>query len=728
MDPNQKFENRLIHEKSPYLLQHAHNPVDWHAWGEEVFSLAAAADKPVLLSIGYSTCHWCHVMADESFSDPAVAEIMNRAFFCIKLDREERPDIDHIYITAVSALNGSAGWPLNVFLTPDGRPFFGGTYFPPAGRPGLPSWKDVLLHIERAWNDPETKKKILASSTALTDVLKQHLSSRAGPPVNGQQANDMQLIAGAVKVLADNYDNNFGGFSRAPKFPMPPTLSFLLTAARLGRIQKIEPRMGQAALDMVRHTLKTMADGGIFDQVGGGFHRYATDERWHLPHFEKMLYDNAQLASVYLDAQDLIDDPWPSEKAAEILDYMVRDLMRPEGGFYSAEDADSYPGKPGVGHKKEGAFYGWRLSDVQSALPRQDADIMAYHFGLEPDGNVRHDPSGEFGGINVPFCAHTLAETAARFALSEEEAGRILSRGRDILFAERNRRPRPHLDDKILTSWNGLALTALSKGFLVLGREKYLEGARKTAAFIHENLYDEATGNLRRRWRDGEAGIDGLAEDYIFLVQGLLDLYRAGLDPDHLAWALEISDRFYNLFYDNMSGSCFAVADGHDRHLLFRPADETDNVLPSVSSTAVLAFQRLAALTGSARYEQAAGRLLARARAGLEQHPVSAPLMLAALGNRLAGHNRIVVFGNLTDAVTGAMIQAARSNAAVGNDVLLIDGPAAIDTLGPHIPDILSYVPGDNRPAAWVCAGHTCHPPVSDPDKVRRLLSVNGKD
>jgi hypothetical protein len=471
-----------------------------------------------------------------------------------------------------------------------------------------------------------------------------------------------------------------------------------------------------------------MAGSGMYDHVAGGFHRYSTDEKWLVPHFEKMLYDNAQLASVYLDARSLINEPWPSETAAEILDYMIRDLMRPDGGFYSAEDADSYPDKPGVGHKKEGAFYGWRLSEVRSLLPGQEAEIMAYHYGLGPEGNVRQDSFGEFAGINVPFRAHSLTETAVRFALSEEETDRILARSRDILFAERNRRPRPHLDDKILTSWNGLALTALSKGFLVLGHEKYLEAARKTAAFIHEHLYDAATGNLKRRWRDGDSGIEGLAEDYIFLIQGLLDLYRAGLDPGHLSWALELAGRFYNLFYDEAAGACFAVAPGHDRRLIFRPADEMDNVLPSVSSTAVLVFQRLAALNGGARYEQAAERLLASARTGLEQHPVSAPLMLAALGNRLAGHSRIVVFGNLTDAVTRALIQAARSGAAVENDVLLIDGPATIDMLEPHIPDILSYVPGDNRPAAWVCAGHTCHPPVSDPDKVRRLLSVNGKD
>jgi len=421
-----EYENRLIREKSPYLLQHAHNPVDWYAWGDEAFARAVADDKPVLLSIGYSTCHWCHVMAEESFSDPAVAEIMNRAFVSIKLDREERPDVDHIYITAVSALSGSAGWPLNVFLTPDGRPFYGGTYFPPDPRPGMPCWKDVLLQIERAWNDPETRKKILASAASVVDILKQHLSAGDVPEKTAAQDSDDDPVVRAVKALAENFEKRYGGFSRAPKFPMPPTLTFLLTAARLGRLEIIDPQTGRVALDMARQTLKSMADGGIFDHVGGGFHRYATDEQWHLPHFEKMLYDNAQLASVYLDAQALITESWPARVAAETLDYMLRDLARPEGGFYSAEDADSYIDKAGTGKKQEGAFYGWRLDAVQSLLAPREAGLFSFYYGLLPEGNVRHDLSGDFKGVNVLFCGRTVAETAARFSLSEEQVGEIL--------------------------------------------------------------------------------------------------------------------------------------------------------------------------------------------------------------------------------------------------------------------------------------------------------------
>jgi len=714
------YLNKLIHEKSPYLLQHAHNPVDWQAWGDEAFARAVAEDKPVLLSIGYSTCHWCHVMADESFSDPVVAEIMNRAFVSIKLDREERPDIDHIYISAVSALNGSAGWPLNVFLTPAGRPFYGGTYFPPVGRPGLPAWKDVLLQIERAWNDPETRKKILASAEAMADLLAQHLSAVGGAETSAADGNDAALIQWAVQALGEQYEKSYGGFSRAPKFPMPPTLGFLLAAARLGRLNIIDPQAGRTAREMARQTLQSMAAGGIVDHLGGGFHRYSTDERWHLPHFEKMLYDNAQLAAVYLDAQDLVADPWPAETARHILDYMKRDLMRPGGGFYSAEDADSYPDQAGVGHKREGAFYGWRLADVQALLPGQEAEILAFYYDLRPEGNVRQDPLGEFQGINVLYHGRTLAETAARFNLSEEAVGKILEHGRDVMLEARIRRPRPHLDDKILTAWNGLAISALSKGYMRFGRIDDLDAARDTAAFIHDHLYDPVVGGLKRRWRDGESGIDGLAEDYIYLIQGLLDLYQAGFDSRHLAWALDLAGQFYRRFYDEKEGVCFTVSADHDPHLFFRPVDDTDNVLPSVTSTAALVFQRLARLTEDDGYGRLVERLLDNARHGLTRRPGAAPLMLAALAGHLTGHARVVIYGAPEDPSVHELIAAARSGA--DRDILLIDSPATIDRLEPKILDVLSYVSVDDRPTAYVCADGACHPPVGDPEALRRLL------
>ena len=722
---SQKYSNNLAHEKSPYLLQHANNPVNWQAWGKEAFAGAVADDKPVLLSIGYSTCHWCHVMADESFSDPAVAEIMNRAFICIKLDREERPDLDQIYITAVSALNGSAGWPLNVFLTPDGRPFFGGTYFPPDSRPGMPSWTDVLLHVERAWNNPDTKKKIMSSAEAMTDVLKQHLSAKSGPQNSTGSAGDRALIENAVKALTVAFDKTNGGFSRAPKFPMPPTLLFLLEAARLGRSRVIDPELGRLALDMAIQTLNAMADGGIFDHIGGGFHRYATDDHWHLPHFEKMLYDNALLAAVYLEAGNLVGDNRPAEMAMEVLTYMTRDLMHADGGFYSAEDADSYPLEQGVGRKREGAFYGWRTEALRALLSSENYEIVKYYYGLRPDGNVDHDPLNEFSEINVLYRAHSVAETSVRFDLSEDQVKRILSRSRNIIFTERARRPRPHLDDKILTAWNGLALTALSKGFMYLKNRAFLDAARKTAVFIRNNLYDSGVRPLlKRRWRDGSSGVDGLAEDYIFLIQGLLDLYQADLDATHLSWALPLAESFYDRFYDQITGTCFTVADDHDPHLLFRPTDDHDNVLPSVTSTAAIVFSRLAALTGKEKYHRAAQSLMAHARSDLQQHPTGALLMVAALGRNLTGYNRIVVFGEPHDPAARDLIRTARSAGTGSVDILLIDNPATIDILEPYIPDILSYVPPDSQPVAYACSGHICHPPVSSSAELQQVLSL----
>ncbi len=407
-----------------------------------------------------------------------------------------------------------------------------------------------------------------------------------------------------------------------------------------------------------------------------------------------------------------------------MLTYLIRDLMHENGGFYSAEDADSYPVKDGAGKKREGAFYVWRSETVRALLSSENYEIAKYYYGIQCDGNVEHDPFGEFTETNVLYRAHTVAETAARFNLSEGQVRKILARARNIMFAERGRRPRPHLDDKILTGWNGLALTALAKGFLGLGNRVFLEAAQKTTAFIRDNLY-EPTGQrlLQRRWRDGQSGIDGLAEDYIFLIQGLLDLYQADFDAAHLSWALKLADRFYNRFYDKNTATCFAVAADHDRHLLFRPADDHDNVLPSVTSTAAATFFRLAVLTGNREYETAAKDLLADARDNLKKNPLAAPLMVSALGRNLSGHSRIVIFGEPHDPAARSLIKTARS--AAGNvDILLIDNPVTVDILEPDIPDILSYVPRDSRPVAYACSGRTCHPPVSNKADLQRVLSL----
>src|SRR4030042_440335 len=461
--------NRLINEKSPYLLQHARNPVDWYPWSEEAFSRARSENKPILLSIGYSTCHWCHVMERESFSDPKIAETMNSHFVCIKLDREERPDLDHIYITAVSSLTGSAGWPLNVFLTPELKPFFGGTYFSPEPGPGRISWPDLLRMLAKAWADPAQHLKIMDSADELTRLIISIASSGGG-----SQKIDPDLPEAAFKAFEKSHDKVWGGFSRAPKFPSPSILSFLLSYhAHAGRSKRTE---GQKALQMALLTLRGMARGGIFDQLGGGFHRYSTDSRWLVPHFEKMLYDNAQLICSYLEAFRITGDLFFKKTAEETILYILRDMIDPEGGFFSAEDADSLPSNADsasreavIGKKEEGAFYVWPLSEVKDLLGDRDAGIVSYRYGLRPGGNVDNDPYGEFRGKNILYREKSIEETARKFGMSVPAVTGILEQANMRLLEYRNKRPRPHLDDQIITEWNGMMISALAKAFTVLG-------------------------------------------------------------------------------------------------------------------------------------------------------------------------------------------------------------------------------------------------------------------
>src|SRR5712692_1228638 len=442
--------NRLIHEKSPYLLMHAHNPVDWYAWGEEAFEKARREQKPIFLSVGYSTCHWCHVMEHESFSDPAVAETMNRYFVNIKVDREERPDVDRVYMTFVQATTGSGGWPMSVFLTPDLKPFFGGTYFPPDDRYGHPGFRTVMLRIEEAWE--KDRAKVVQSADQITEYLRQRINADLG------QAGDLEesVLHKTYEQIRASYDSAYGGFGAAPKFPRPVVFNFLL---------RYYARAGQKdALEMTLNTLRFMARGGIHDHIGGGFHRYSTDATWHVPHFEKMLYDQAQLAVSYTEAYQITHDPFFADTARDILGFVLRDMRAPEGGFYSALDADSMiePGKPQHG---EGAFYVWEAKEIEPVLGPDTAAVFDYRYGVEPNGNVpaEQDFQGEFKKKNILFERHSLAETAQHFGKPEAAVRVTLDAARHKLFAARARRPGPPLDDKVLTAWNGLMISAFAR-------------------------------------------------------------------------------------------------------------------------------------------------------------------------------------------------------------------------------------------------------------------------
>ncbi len=566
---NSQHTNRLANEKSPYLLQHAHNPVDWYPWGEEAFTKARKEIKPIFLSVGYSTCHWCHVMERESFENPKIAAFMNDHFVNIKVDREERPDVDRVYMTFVQATTGGGGWPMSVWLTPELKPFVGGTYFPPDDAFGRPGFLSVLKQIADAWTKDE--KQILAQAAQITDQLQNF----AGTHTSTNADLSASILSEGFKQRESRFDPREGGFGPAPKFPRPSELIFLFNDAyRAGP----DSKDGKRAIEMATFTLEKMARGGIHDHLGGGFHRYSVDGEWHVPHFEKMLYDQAQLVEAYLIAYQITGRKEFANTARDILDYVLRDMTSPDGGFYSAEDADSSI-RAGFKEKAEGAFYVWTANEIEEVLGkdsgtgilpvndsqhRQDADatIFSYIYGVEANGNTsgEGDPHGELHGKNVLIQRHTVAEAAKKFEVSEEEMKKRLAASCEKLFEIRAKRPRPHLDDKIITAWNGLMMTAFAKGYQVLGDEKYLAAADRSADFIRNNLYDQKTETLTRSWREdrapppsseGTADIGGFAEDYAYLIRGLIDLYESSFDTARLAWATALQEKQDALFWDD---------------------------------------------------------------------------------------------------------------------------------------------------------------------------------
>ncbi|HZK80883.1 MAG TPA: thioredoxin domain-containing protein, partial [Humisphaera sp.] len=571
-----QFTNRLAKEKSPYLLQHAHNPVDWYPWGQEAFDKAKKENKPIFLSIGYSTCHWCHVMERESFTNPEIAKLINENFIPIKVDREERPDVDAVYMGFIVATTGSGGWPMTVFLTPDREPFFGGTYFPPETKDDQPGLKDVLAKVHEVWT--KDHDRLVASAARITAALK---AATASAPAAGD-ALTSAVMDQAYRRFESEFDAAHPGFGRAPKFPRPVALNFLLHQYR---------RTGsKAALNMVVQNLHAMADGGIHDQIGGGFHRYSTDERWFCPHFEKMLYDQAQLASSYLNAYQITHEPFFAETARDILDYVLRDMTAPDGEFYSAEDADS---ATGAGEeKREGAFYVWKAAEIRTAIGAEAAGIFFYRFGVEDAGNVERDPRHEFTGKNILYIAHSIAECAKKFAKSEGEVVRVIADARRKLLAARAARPRPLRDDKTLAAWNGLMISAFARAGVILHEPRYLQAATKAAGFIETKLVDPVSHQLTRRWRDGQAQVPGFLEDYAFFIQAAIDLYETSADIHWLKLALDLQAVQLKLFADTKAGGFFKTT-GDDPTVFTRPKDAEDEAEPSGNSIAAMNLLRL---------------------------------------------------------------------------------------------------------------------------------------
>jgi uncharacterized protein YyaL (SSP411 family) len=708
--------NRLAQERSPYLLQHAGNPVDWYPWGGEAFERARREDKPIFLSIGYSTCHWCHVMEHESFEDPQIAERLNRDFISIKVDREERPDVDRVYMSFVQATTGSGGWPMTVFLTPELKPFFGGTYFPPSSRWGRPGFGDLLGELSRVWTTDRDKVEHAATEllSRLRTVTGTGGESRAESQLAGAGALDM-----AVEQFRSAYDSARGGFGDAPKFPRPSELLFLL---REHARRAVAGARAGAPLEMVTGTLRAMALGGMRDHVGGGFHRYSVDGDWRVPHFEKMLYDQAQLVLAYLEAAQATGDSFYSEVAEDTLAYVLRDMTHPDGGFYSAEDADSLPppsddGRPAPAHKTEGAFYIWTDKEID-ALLGDDAGVARQRFGILAGGNAPQDPHGEFTGRNLLYAAQSVEEVAAKIGRSPDDVTATLVHVRETLFAARNKRHRPHLDDKILTAWNGLMIAALARAARVVPQsgkaQTYLDASRRAAGFIRRTLWNGDTGRLLRRYRDGEAAIDAYAEDYAYLIWGVLELFQADGDPAWIEWALAMERRQDALFWDEAEAGWFSTT-GQDPTVLLRLKEEYDGAEPAASSLATLNALTLAHLTGNAQSLARAERTLARYGPRIGAAARVLPMMLCALSAWHAGTSQVVIAGEPAGPDTQALLREIANHYLPFSLMIPLVPGERQNALGTILPFVAAMSMRDGRAAAYVCRDFSCRQPVTTP-------------
>jgi uncharacterized protein YyaL (SSP411 family) len=708
--------NRLAHEKSPYLLQHAHNPVDWYPWGEDAFAKARRENQPIFLSVGYSTCHWCHVMAHESFESEEVAAVMNREFVNIKVDREERPDVDRVYMTFVQATTGGGGWPMSVWLTPDLKPFVGGTYFPPEDRYGQPGFKKVLERIAAAWKD--NHDKIIEQGGKIVAALRE---SQSTPEAEGKI--DAGILEAAYRQIERSYDPKEGGFGSSPKFPRPVTLNFL------SRFYTRDPKSesGKQALEMALFTLRKMAAGGMHDHLGGGFHRYSVDRYWHVPHFEKMLYDQAQLAVAYLDAFQIRQDRRFESVARDILDYVARDMTSKEGGYFSAEDADSpavaVGGDPGHAKNTEGAFYVWTKKEIDAALG-DAAEIFDFHYGVQPHGNAPEgsDPQDEFRGKNILIERHTTAETAKQFKKSDDEVRQSLDRSREKLLAIRAKRPRPHLDDKIIVAWNGLMISAYARAAQALDEPRYLEAATRAAKFLRANLYDEKSKLLFRNYRDGRSAVEGFADDYAFVVQGLLDLYEASFDVEWLKFARQLQETQDRLFLDAKNGGYFTTS-GKDASVLLRMKDDNDSAEPAASSVAALNLLRLSQFYDDKQLEDGARKTIDAFGPTLSHFASAMPQMLVALDFSSSKPRQIVIAGEKDAPGTKALVTEVRRHFLPKTVLLLADGAEGQEYLGERNEAIRAMSMVDGKSAAYVCENFTCKTPVTDSNQLADLLN-----
>jgi uncharacterized protein YyaL (SSP411 family) len=680
--------NRLIGETSPYLLQHARNPVDWYPWGEEAFNRAVQEDRPVLLSIGYSACHWCHVMERESFENEYIASIMNEYFVNIKVDREERPDLDAVYMEAVQAMTGRGGWPLTVFLAPDKKPFFGGTYFPPEDRQGMPGFPKVLKTVVQAYRTRRGEVKA-AADDVITHLNRSQEVQRSVEPLT------TEIIQAAFNRLKSEFDKHNGGLGTAPKFPQPMIFEFLL---------QYHYRHGNdEALAMVEHTLHNMAKGGIYDQIGGGFHRYSVDNHWLVPHFEKMLYDNALLARLYLHGYQATGKPLYRRIVEETLDYVLREMQDAEGGFYSAQDADS----EGV----EGKYYVWTPGEIMEALGEDDGQIAIKYFGVTDHGN--------FEGSNILNQVIETESLATELGLSADEIEARIAGIKARLREKRAQRIAPYLDSKVLTDWNGLMLSSLAEAALVLDREDYLQEAINNANFLMDTMLDRDVELLKHAYKDGHAKIPGYLLDHALLCDGLLSLYEATFDPRWLNSARKLAAAMISQFWDDAHG-CFYDNGDRQEVLVVRPRNIFDNALPSGSAMAASVLIHLARLTDSREYEKLAAAAIRSVHDFLTRYPSGFSQWLCDLDLYLSQPKEIAIFGRLHDPATKSLIKVIKQRYLPGAVLAGLSPDQSAPDNG--IPLLRDRDMIDKKPTAYVCESYVCQTPVTDPEALLGLL------
>ncbi|GAC1381375.1 MAG: thioredoxin domain-containing protein [Ktedonobacteraceae bacterium] len=699
-----KHTNRLISEMSPYLLQHAHNPVDWYPWNEEALQKAQSENKPILLSVGYSACHWCHVMAHESFENEDIAALMNQHFVSIKVDREERPDIDAIYMQAVQALTQQGGWPMTVFLTPDGRPFFGGTYFPPRdrqyGQQVMPGFPRLLLSMADAYE--HRREDVEEQAQQITEYLQQRGSSpfrsQGGIPTSEVP---LELLNTASKALASDFDSIYGGFGSAPKFPNTMSLELLLRVHLHQLTGEISGSATLPTLEIVEVSLQHMANGGIYDQLGGGFHRYSVDAQWLVPHFEKMLYDNALLSRIYLHTYLVTNNPFYRRIVEETLNYVVREMVSSEGGFYSTQDADS--------EGQEGKFFIWTPAEIEATLLPADAPLFMQYYDVSQKGN--------FEGKNILYVQQDAQKVADDAHISREQLQESLKRSRAMLFKAREQRIKPERDEKILTSWNGLMLRSFAEAARYLSRPDYLQVAIHNAEFLLHELRSE--GRVLRTYKDGRARLNGYLEDYTFLADGLLALYEASFDPRWFFEAHRLMDEAITLFADQQNGGFFDTGTDHEA-LISRPKDIMDNATPAGNSVAVDVLLRLAAFTGEERYRQRADDYLGPLTDIMIQHPQAFGHILNALDFALSSVKELAILGNPHGADTRALLEVINKR-YLPNSVLACAASNSAE-VAQVVPLLADRPLKDGKATAYVCQNFACLAPVNTVEELEQLL------